>query len=445
MRRPTTMAAPTGATLAALLMLSACSGDDSAPEENGDGGDDPHAEGDQGVEEAAEEQEEFTTLEVGDPFGEASWGADDVDSIVAVTADRVVAEQGSELVAWDTEGQEVWSESLAGEGAGDGGGEDDDDVETEAAPEDGAEEGGGDDGMGGDRGLPEGVEVRHVGPETVAVIVTAEAEGEGLDVDTFTTTVTLHDISDGSVTSEHEIEGDEEAGPSLGEHGLGFVLPDGDGLAITPDGEEHPVDDYSTESVLADAPVIETPIGTVGGTVFWSTDQGADEDLGYATDTWSTNDFYPDDYVISGFVGSVDQQHETVVVSARSDGDTPPSWVDAETGDVLAELDEGFDGESLVYSPNGEYGVSGSAIVSGTDIESVGGGEGEQGVGLTAITDDGTAYGISEGDLVVVPHGEEPEVLDLPEDAEAPIAFLEGDLAVHYESEESVLNVNPVA
>lgn len=65
---------------------------------------------------------------------------------------------------------------------------------------------------------------------------------------------------------------------------------------------------------------------------------------------------------------------------------------------------------------------------------------------LTAVTDDGTAYGrASEGDLVVAPaDGGGPETLALPDGANPPIGFLEGNLAVHYDAGQGIMTANLV-
>lgn len=426
-----------GVALVSALALAACSTDETDPDT---------------PESPPEEQEaEFTELSVGEPFGEASWGMDDVDNIVTVTADRVVAEQGGELVAWDSEGEEVWSESLPGESSTS---EDDEDVDDgladaaeneEDAPDGGAGDAPDDGQAEVDDGLGDGVEVRQIGPETVAVIMTGEVEGEDLDLDSYGAEVTLHDITDGSVISEHEIEGDENSYPDLSNDGLAFVLPSGEGLAITADGEERTVEGFATQGGPPDNVPVDNPVGTVGNTVFWTTDDGAEESTGSATDTWQTDQFGLLDYALSAGITSVDQAQGTVVVTAQGE-EAAHAWVDAESGEVLTELEEPFE-EALVYSPNSEYAVSGSSVISGTDVESVGGSaEGQEAVVFTAITDDGTAYGstMDGDDFVVVPEGGEPEVSDLPEGSESPVAVLEGDLAVHYDSDEGVVNANPI-
>jgi len=108
--------------------------------------------------------------------------------------------------------------------------------------------------------------------------------------------------------------------------------------------------------------------------------------------------------------------------------------------------------EVMATSPDREWKAIGSLRLNPeTEPECFGGGTDERTVTLTAITDEGRAFGVADEPG----HASTPLQVDLAPDGtvtthevpthglSAPIGFLAGDLAVHWHDD--VLTVNPLA
>lgn len=360
----------------------------------------------------AQDDREIASIPVGQPFGEAQWSVNvDAPSEQSplVIGNHVVALSEDTVKAWSADGTEAWQ-----------------------APTPSA-------GEGSD------VALRQADSNTVAVIATGMSKGEGLAESRYAAHVTLIDITSGK-TTEVDIAGSDVDAPSLSAVGVAFTLPDGTGVVITPDGETVDVPDVATTTGPPDSSEVDHLILALGDNAIWATAGGGEEETDYATDTWSTGDLDLLDYTRSSSIVALDPALGLVVVGAHAN-EHAFAFVDAATGDVVSDIEcRPNTLTSAVTSPNSKHSVVGPLQLTAHDAQCVGGGEGQQAVTLTAITDDGTAYGrASEGDLVVVPAGGgEAETSALPNGANPPLGFLEGDLAVHYDSDQHILMANPV-
>lgn len=360
----------------------------------------------------AQDDREITSIPVGQPFGEAQWSVNvDASSEQSplVIGNHVVAVSEGAVKAWSADGTEAWQ------------------VPTPSV------------------GESSDVALRQADNNTVAVIATGKTEGEGLNESGYAAHVTLIDITSGE-TTEVDIAGSDVDAPSLSAVGVAFTLPDGTGVVITPEGETVDVPDIATTTDPPDNSEVTDPILALGDTAIWATTEGGEEQTGYATDTWSTGNLDLLDYTRSSTIEALDPALGLVVVGAHA-SEHVFAVVDAATGDVISDIGcRPATLASAVTSPNSKHSVVGPLQLTAHDAQCVGGGEGQQAVTLTAVTDDGTAYGrASEGDLVVVPAGGgEPETSALPNGANPPLGFLEGNLAVHYDSDQHILTANPV-
>lgn len=397
-RRPT---AATGIALlgATALLLAGCSSGT---------GDKPSGDTDT----SAQNDREVVSIPVGQPFGEAQWSVDvdtSSDQPPLVIGNHVVALSGDTVKAWGADGTQAWQVPVPSTG------EDSD------------------------------VALRRADANTVAAIATGMSEGEGLSESGYAARITLIDIASGEVM-EVDIAGSDVDAPSLSAVGVAFTLPGGGGVLVTSEGETVDVPDVATTTGPPNNSEVEDPILALGDTAIWATTEGGEEQTGYATDAWSTGDLDLLDYTLSSTIEAVDPVLGLVVVGAHAD-EHAFAVVDAATGDVVSDIECKPDTlASAVTSPNGEHSVVGPLRLTANDAQCVGGGEGQQSVTLTAVTDDGTAYGrASEGDLVVAPDdGGEPETSALPDGSNPPIGFLEGNLAVHYDAGQGIVTTNPV-
>lgn len=395
---------PAAATSVALfgataLLLAGCSG-----------GTDGGPSGDTAT--SAQNDREVVSIPVGQPFGEAQWSVN-VDASSEqpplVIGNHVVALSEGTVKAWSGDGTDAWQVPIPSTGES---GE---------------------------------VALRQADANTVAVIATGMSEGEGLNESGFAAHVTLIDIPTGEAT-EVGIAGSDVDAPSLSAVGVAFTLPDGTGVIVTPEGETVDVPDVTTTTGPPNNSEVEDPILALGDTAIWATTEGDEEQTGYATDTWSTGDLDLLDYTLSSTIEAVDPALGLVVVGAHAD-EHVFAVVDAATGDVMSDIECKPDTLTSAFtSPNGEHSVVGPLRLSANDAQCVGGGEGQQAVTLTAVNDDGTAYGrASEGDLVIATaDGGEPETSALPDGSNPPIGFLEGNLAVHYDAGQGIVTANPV-
>lgn len=277
----------------------------------------------------------------------------------------------------------------------------------------------------------------------MALVSQGENTGEGLDADTYATRVTLWSLDSGDEIASLDIPGTEVDWPDPARFGLGFALPDGSGLVVRPDGSTEELAEAGVPSTSASGEWAEE-IAVVGDTVL---QRG--EDSTYTADGWDTFSAAPSDTTatdIRGVIGT-----DAIVVrwySGQGAGGTESGAVlDPSTGEVLAPVEACIPpvAEYATVSPSGDYAVLGSLLWDGQTAACIGGGDGQRQVVLTAISDDGRAYGRAEGDdlLVEVPSTGEPTTSALPEGALPPIGIMDGDLAIHYDPD-GVITANPV-
>lgn len=242
-----------------------------------------------------------------------------------------------------------------------------------------------------------------------------------------------------------DVPGTESDGPDVSRFGLAFALPDGSGLVVRPDGSTEEVAEAGVPWGGATGEWAEE-IAVVGDTVL---QRG--EDSTYTADggAWATSSAAPSDVTatdIRGVIGGDALVVRWYSAQGVQDGTESGAVLDAATGEVLAPIEGCIPPvpETAALSPSGEYAVLDSLLWDGSTVTCIGGGEGQRSVTLTAITDEGTAYGSAGGDLLVeVPASGEPTTSDLPEGAQPPIGIMDGGLAIHYDPD-GVITANPV-
>lgn len=359
------------------------------------------------------------TLPVAAAFGKADWGALlDPQSAPLVTPERVLGLRQGQVHAWDPSGSEVWT-----------------------APVDSP-----DSALEGTT-----LVLRLLSPQIAAVVTTGRTPGKGLAKSGYVASVTLLDVQDGQTLQQIEVAGSGTNPPKLSQYGLAFLRPDATGTAITLDRQvlELP---GPLEPQLTDSADTTTAIGTVGDVVITATDTG------YAAPTWGTDTLGLVPIPTATRVDATDPINGFAVITQimddRGEFTDASALIDVATGHIQAPVEcAPWTYTPMTHSPNSQHAVAGPLLLHGSQPTCVGGGEGDKTVELTAITDDGTAYGIatepgsSQGAiLVVVPgDGPEPETLELPDGASAPIGFLDGDIAIHWDPVSGTITGNPRA
>ncbi|UTT59301.1 hypothetical protein [Cellulosimicrobium cellulans] len=261
--------------------------------------------------------------------------------------------------------------------------------------------------------------------------------------------VTLLGVQDGQTLQQIEVAGSEASPPKLSQFGLAFLRPDATGTAITPDGQvlEFP---GPLEPQLTDSADTTTAVGSISDVVISATDTG------YAAPTWSTATLGLVPIPTAARVDATDPTNGfaviTQVMDDRGEFTEASALVDVATGHIHAPVEcAPWTYTPMVRSPNSQHAVAGPLLLHGSHPTCIGGGEEEKTVKLTAITNDGTAYGLatetgsSRGATLVVAPGDasEPQVLELPEGASAPIGFLDGDIAIHWDPVSGTITGNP--
>lgn len=368
-------------------------------------------------------------LPVSDAFGPALWSAE-VTTEPILTSDRVVYVDGEIVRALDSTGEEIWSVSWP-----------DPDLAT----------------MQGT--YPH---LRLISPDTVALLDGGRTEGEGLSTAAFSINVTLIDVEDGQTqTVNLPVQGASDSGmPRPDSLGAAFALPEDDSMGA----------DLIPTAVLASGEVEEGPIPE---------DEPVRGALGIGDRVLSTWGLLPDGFSGDGWdsistTPSANHSRAAVLGSdadslilgvwettSVSDYDVRYQVLDVSDGSVVAEPECGVPLmmmasrpvlEVMATSPNREWRAIGSLRLD-PDLtpECFGGGEAERTVTLTAITDEGRAFGVAEEPG----HASTPVQVSIAPDGtvttheipaygpSSPLGFLEGDLAVHWQSD--TLTVNPLA
>lgn len=367
-------------------------------------------------------------LPVSDAFGPALWSAE-VKTEPIITLDRVVYLDGDEVRALDASGEEVWAVSWP-----------DPSIAT----------------MHGS--YPH---LRLVSPDTVALLDGGRTEGGGLSTATFSINATLIQVEDGSTEVVNvPVQGASDSGmPRPDSLGAAFALPEDDSVGA----------DLIPTAVLASGEVQEGPIpedepvsGALGiGDNILST-WGSLPD-GFSGDGWDSLTVAPSpEHTRAAVVGS-DAENTVLAVwetTSVSDYDVRYQVLDVNDGRVVAEPECGVPlmmmashpvPEVMATSPDQAWKAIGSLRLDpANEPECFGGGEDERTVTLTAITDEGRAFGVAEEPG----HTSTPLQVDLAPDGtvttheipaqgpDSPIGLLDGDLAVHWQDD--TLTVNPL-
>lgn len=426
--------------LAGTVTFAACStgsgAEESLPAPAEEAAATPEDEAEPATTELAEEEQTTTAPTASDPadlpvseaFGPAVWSAE-VKTEPIITTDRVVYLDGDQVRALDASGEQVWEVSWL-----------DPDLST----------------MQGT--YPH---LRLVSPDTVALLNGGRTEGEGLATAAFSINVTLIDVEDGGaqvVNVPVERASDSGmAGP--GPLGAGFALPEDDSMGA----------DLVPTAVLASGEVQEGPIpedervsGALGIGDYVLATWGSLPD-GFSGDGWDSLIVAPSpEHTRAAVIGS-DAENLVLGVwetTSVSEYDVRYQVIDLETGSVVAEPECGVPlmmmasrpvPEVMATSPDGQWRAIGSLRLDPDhEPECFGGGGGERTVTLTAITDDGRAFGVAEEPG----HASTPLQVDVAPDGSvttheipahgpaSPIGFFDGDLAVHWQDD--TLTVNPL-
>ena len=349
-------------------------------------------------------EEQPPAVPVGASFETASWSVKTrSDALVLVTADRLITDgpvrDGDRTItAWSSDGEQVWSHKIS-----------------------------------------EGVTDIRALSKTVAFVESREVKGTGLDKTRLGIVVTLLSLDDGEIVAEVEMPD-----ATIGQHGLTFTVKSPEWGSTGSDGFILVNEDGTTREI---DPGYVDDVDAVAGIPVWS------DTSELQTESWNARELglgMSSIMVIDPGQGLLLLQD----TSGRGDADTF-SMVQAETGAILYTVScptnqygmgaSGASGKTpAVNSPNGQYSVAGSLAFSATESRCVGGGD-QQKVTLTAVDDDGTAYGETEdGQLVVVALGGEPQVSELPANAHSPIGVMTGDIAVHRDESTGVVTGNHI-
>lgn len=365
--------------------------------------------------------EHVPTLPVADRFGPAKWGlllpmTDTQSPPPVVTAERVVFLEGEKVRALDSDGKQAW------EGTWDA-------VSADMR-------------SGGDSGYPF---LRQVSPDVVAVVDGGRASGEGLDTDTYDTRVALFNIADGKVIKKVTLTGTEGSSPEPGEVGLGFHLqgsPEGTASVVLHDGEVKELPATDDEKT--------TGAATIGDTALTITGDTPSVPDGFTGPGYDSTTLAPSAEHTLASVQASNADSWLVGRFVVPMGEPSYRVFDAGTGDLLSEPDcEPVEIDQITMSPSRSWGVLGPMRLDSEGNATCFGGEGQRTVRLTAVTDEGRAFGVASqagGDSVfvdVTPTGE-IATSPLPEDAAPPVGVMSGGLAIHWDAHTATLTANPI-
>lgn len=370
---------------------------------------------------AAASSEHVPTLPVADRFSSAKWGlllptTETQSPPPVVTAERVVFLEGEKVRALDSDGKQAW------EGTWDA-------VSADMR-------------SGGDSGYPF---LRQVSPDVVAVVDGGRASGEGLDTDTYNTHVSLFNIADGKVIKEVTLTGTEGNSPQPGEVGLGFYLsgsPVGTASVVLPDGQ------------VKERPAVEgektTGAATIGDTALTITGDTPEVPDGFTGPGYDSSTLAPSAEHTLGSVQASNADDWLVGRFVVPMGKASYRIFEASSGDLLSEPDcDPVEVDQITMSPSRSWGVLGPMRLDKAGNAECFGGEGQRTVRLTAVTDEGHAFGLATqagGDSVFVdvPPTGEIATSPLPEGAAPPVGVMEGGLAIHWDAHTGTLTANPI-
>ncbi|MFT3860032.1 hypothetical protein [Micropruina sp.] len=362
------------------------------------------------------------SLPVAEVFDAPAWGIRFSEAAAhkrpLVTAQRLIMLDGQQVRALDAQGKDAWATPWEGF--------------TDEARSKGSD------------GYPL---LRQVSPDVVAVVDGGTAQGDGLNKDTGQVKVTLMKVQDGSLIKQVTIPGTPSQIPQIGSLGLGFALPQGGVSAITPDGD------------VVDAPTVRSMKTTSGisvgrtGMSVWESG-GSDAASGFSGPGWDSRTSGPGPRFTSASVLASDADRLLVgrwVVPSVSTKEVQIQVLEAPTGKVLSKPScEPRTAAPLVSSPARSWQVLGPMrLDSAGKATCFGGGSGQKTVTLTAVTDAGRAFGMASADgsqalfLDLAPNGD-ITTLAMPEGAELPIGVMDGDIAIHWDSNEAIVTGNKI-
>ena len=347
-----------------------------------------------------------------DTFDTAAWSvqpevkASDKGA-VTVMAGNVIVHGKSGAVAYDQEGKEVWRLPI--------------------------EEGS--DGSS--------TTLKPLSPDTFA-LVTQGASEDGLSKAKAQMRVTVVSAKDGSKIAEHKIDAADSNAPTPTLPGLGVSVPSGTTLAVLPDGTLRELPGASSAATVGQNVLMVKGRNSVPN--YTGTLSGP-----FVTDSWDSASLWGGDERTEASVVASDNKDLVLVrgASGAFDKDASVVLVSAESGKVQAKVPctVGRDYQTMATSPNGKWNAVGGAIISGgSDVSCVGGEEGQKKVHLSAVMDDGRAFGVTGDDSVFVDArpGEEPRTEQVDSGMLVPAGVLGNGLVVHWDGGQNVLSAHPV-
>lgn len=208
----------------------------------------------------------------------------------------------------------------------------------------------------------------------LAYIELGQVPEEGLSEATDVVRVSLIDTADGAIIDTVDVDIDRWGyAPELSDHAVVLFYPT-ESAIVRADG--------STE-VVPDAHIV-----MVGETQLHAGVTGLDGP------DWTGADLV-DGIVEPRLIAS--DGRDLLIVEITEGNDLDRAVVRASTGESLGRPGCALGAEPrFAASPNGEHTVVGAARISNGELECIGGGEGERDVTLTAVDDDGNAYGYAD-------------------------------------------------
>lgn len=310
-------------------------------------------------------------------------------------------------------------------------------------------------------------QIRPLDEKTIAVITAGTRSGEELAASTFDHRVTVIDTQSGKLIGNQDVEGERE----LVDFGVGFKSSDSDtpAVIVTADAKTKSVPPRQANLLggkvasrltasIGGQPIMElSPAKVESGSILEKPKTTARTKLqsGFAGDGWNSVETKPS--------GAPSAKANLAVADSRyilgwwANTDTDPTTktfgiIDPQEGNLLGTAACGptWDGRQIAASPNGNYRVIKNLWFSSSGAtECYGGGEDEKNVTLSAVNDDGTAYGVAseaggQSFLVTTKPDEKPQTTPLAEVAHPPIVIMEGNLGLFRDPETGAISANPI-
>ena len=370
---------------------------------------------------APAESAHVPSVPVADRFDAAKWGlllptTENPGPPPIVTAERVVFLEGEKVRALGPDGKEVWTGTWDAFSA-----------ETR---------------LGGGSGYPF---LRKVSPDVVAVVDGGRAAGEGLDTDSHDVRVALFKIADGSLVKEVVLPGAQGFAPEPGEVGLGFLRggdPEGTASVVLPDGqvkELPPVEGQRTARAA-----------TIGNTALTITGDHQPVPDGFTGPGYDSTSLAPSAKHTLASVQASNAENWFVGRFVVPMGEPVYRVFEADSGRLLSEPNcDPNEADAITMSPARSWGVLGPMRLDSEGNATCFGGEDQRKVRLTAVTDDGRAFGVAtqsgaDDVLVDVGHSGEVSTTELPEGAAPPVGVMSDGLAIHWDPHTATLTANPI-